>query len=356
MGRISEYFSIELTVKDEQIIGEHIIGNFSITNISNHEVALLKWWTPLEDISTNIFNIYFEKEEKVPYEGIMRKRGPKTESDFIVFQPMDEVTVSFDLSENYYLKNPGKYLFLYKPLFKLVFNIERKSFKDWKNESYRSLVGAPIEAQFELKLPLKEKEFAPVQTIKYHSLSLLNTRISRDQIGNIIFGDEFNRNEIEILNSSAETVINLIENSINILTTESDSLLFREWFGNFSRNRFRQVISNFETMYNSITRETYFFQPAFESNCGSHSFAYAFPFSETIFFCNYFWITENEEFDTKPGVIIHELSHCSFGANDDQEGDNYYSAKILASNNPDRAVENANNYEYFSEATNLLIL
>jgi peptidyl-Lys metalloendopeptidase len=64
----------------------------------------------------------------------------------------------------------------------------------------------------------------------------------------------------------------------------------------------------------------------------------------------FFWTAPDTGFDSKPGTIVHEMTHfSSVGATADSAGDPT-AAKNLARSDPAGARRNANNYEYFVES------
>lgn len=83
------------------------------------------------------------------------------------------------------------------------------------------------------------------------------------------------------------------------------------------------------------------------------NWAYVYPgdySNHKIYLCGKFWLSPQEDgWDTKWGVVLHELSHF-----DDIRGteDHTYglsSCRTLAATNPSYAIDNADNYEYFAE-------
>jgi peptidyl-Lys metalloendopeptidase len=64
----------------------------------------------------------------------------------------------------------------------------------------------------------------------------------------------------------------------------------------------------------------------------------------------FFWPAPDSGFDSKPGTLIHEMTHfSSVGATADLAKDTR-SSKTLAQSDPAGARHNANNYEYFVES------
>lgn len=85
-----------------------------------------------------------------------------------------------------------------------------------------------------------------------------------------------------------------------------------------------------------------------ETRCREgHRMAYASPARRVLGLCPAFFRAGAQGFDTHWGVLIHEASHLVAGTRDHAYGPQ--AAAILAKEDPERAAENADNYEYFVE-------
>jgi peptidyl-Lys metalloendopeptidase len=73
---------------------------FSIENPSAKELWILKWYTPLEGIKSNIFEVVCDGVE-IPYEGRMVKRGAPERDDYLRLGPRSTEHVEVDLSNAY---------------------------------------------------------------------------------------------------------------------------------------------------------------------------------------------------------------------------------------------------------------
>jgi len=60
-----------------------------------------------------------------------------------------------------------------------------------------------------------------------------------------------------------------------------------------------------------------------------------------------FWKAQAMGVDSQAGVFVHELSHEVWSTSDHTYGT--VNCKALARSNPSLAIDNADNYEYFSE-------
>jgi len=65
--------------------------------------------------------------------------------------------------------------------------------------------------------------------------------------------------------------------------------------------------------------------------------------------CHGFWELESSGTDSRPGVIVHEMSHFRVIADTDDVVYGKPSCKDLATNSPEQAIKNADSYEYFAE-------
>lgn len=85
-----------------------------------------------------------------------------------------------------------------------------------------------------------------------------------------------------------------------------------------------------------------------QAGCGpAHRMAYAAPSRGLLGLCPSFFSAGDSGFDTRWGVLIQEASHIAAGTRDHVYGPQ--AAAVLAKQDPMRAAENADNFEYFVE-------
>lgn len=89
------------------------------------------------------------------------------------------------------------------------------------------------------------------------------------------------------------------------------------------------------------------------ARCENGTFAYAIPQRSVMNVCNGFWRAAHAGIDSRPGVIVHEMSHIAAGTGDrDREGRFVYgpaAVQRLAGKNDGAAVTVADAHEYFIE-------
>ena len=88
--------------------GESVPIKFSLENLSDRPLRILKWYTPMEGIAGDIFHVALDGHQ-VEYIGRMVRRGQPLESDYLLLGPYQTVTATVDLAEAYDLSRPGAY-------------------------------------------------------------------------------------------------------------------------------------------------------------------------------------------------------------------------------------------------------
>ena len=136
---------------------------------------------------------------------------------------------------------------------------------------------------------------------------------------------------------------------------------YQQWFGIWDPVRAKRVRNTLSGLKNHIriNKTTYFCAQNGEQNCNDGTYANVFPNDpSTIYICqNYFNLPDlrdssfQEVFDsgTRAGTIIHEMSHYDVVGG---TVDNCYNREVCsdyARRSPNRAVHNADSFQYFAE-------
>jgi|SRR5215217_1974989 peptidyl-Lys metalloendopeptidase len=99
----------QLGAQDSYVKDNPIIINFKLHNLSNEDLWVLSWYTPLEGIKGDIFRVLCDGNE-ILYEGPMVKRGQPTKSDYIHIDPGRSVSREVDISSVYKLPPSHEYV------------------------------------------------------------------------------------------------------------------------------------------------------------------------------------------------------------------------------------------------------
>ena len=120
----------------------------------------------------------------------------------------------------------------------------------------------------------------------------------------------------------------------------------REWFGTTPPPKIRVRLARTLELLRPERRPPLICGTA--EICGNRPvFAVANLTRRTVTLCPMFFQARNEGADSRPGVIVHEMTHLAAGTGDMAYGRS--AALALARKEPDRAALNADNYEYFVE-------
>jgi peptidyl-Lys metalloendopeptidase len=99
---LNNMIKYRLSAQNSYVKDNPIIINFTLENLSNENLWVLTWYTPLEGLKGKIFRVICDGTE-IPYEGPMVKRGQPKKGDYIHIDPGRSVSVEVDLSNVYKL-------------------------------------------------------------------------------------------------------------------------------------------------------------------------------------------------------------------------------------------------------------
>ncbi|KAF7793438.1 hypothetical protein EIP86_004550 [Pleurotus ostreatoroseus] len=126
----------------------------------------------------------------------------------------------------------------------------------------------------------------------------------------------------------------------------SSTTRFTTWFGTFSTSHHSTIQTHF-TNLNSNSYASY----TYDCTCtDSGTYAYVYPddFGH-VYLCGAFWEAPTTGTDSKGGTLIHESSHFTKNAGTQDYVYGQTNAKSLAKSNPNEAIMNADNHEYYAE-------
>lgn len=83
------------------------------------------------------------------------------------------------------------------------------------------------------------------------------------------------------------------------------------------------------------------------TGCKRNTYGYTYKGGTTIWMCELFRKAPATGTDSKAGTVVHEHSHASARTDDVVFGQT--KARDLAKSDPDKAVTNADNYEYYAK-------
>ena len=323
---VSAQDNLKIEFAQQKQNSDNGIITVSITNESSEPLKVLTWNTPLEKtISADLFQIQNGKNA-AQYLGRMVKRGVPTEADYTLFQAGEKRTVTIELSKYYKMNVKGNYAVAYKGSFKSL----TKNAKQKKVNTLHKIVNPSINISF---IPSQKKT---VTTTASKVTPVFNACTS---------------SEINILNSAHNAAIAIARNSRDTMNSAAANTIgerYNTWFGAPNSTRQSTVTMHFRNIYSALDTQNV----TFDCTCSDNFYAYVYPSQPyTIYVCNAFWAAPVNGTDSQSGTLVHEVAHFTIVANTDDYEYGQAASKALAISNPNNAVFNSDNHEYFAENT-----
>lgn len=303
---------------------ESVAVSVTISNTSKGALRLLKWYTPFEDVEESLFEV---TRDGIPVEyiGAHYKRPQPEDRDFIILKSGESFTRTVNLADYYDLSVSGSYLVTYNVKSLNLYPQQRVANR--QNESLKSdSVSLFVEGRA-VKIPAPEAPSAVSGTSSF-------TKCTTAQQSLVLTA----RNDAAVYASD----------SLNYLTSGSTSARYTTWFGAYASARYNTVKGNFTNIKNAMDTASMNF------NCGCKKRYYAYVYANqpyNIYLCSVYWQAPATGTDSKAGTLIHETSHFSIVAGTEDWVYGQAGAKNLAVSDPNKAIDNADNHEYFAENT-----
>lgn len=318
-GELSVKLSVDKTTVNST---ERVLVQMTLKNESDHAVRLLSWYAPNGELEEDIFSVT-RGAEAVEFIGPHYKRPTPVADDFVVLGAGMSVTRTVDLTEFYDFAKSADYRVQYN------LNFLREGGKE--TVSLRSNdVGVWVMGRSN---PVPQKPTAGGTTNVTGSVAF--TKCTTDQATAVTAG----LNAASVMADGAALYLGGAASATPRYTT---------WFGAYSLNGWNTAKSHYTAIKDAIDTKPL----SFDCGCRKKYYAYVYPNQPyNIYLCTVFWNAPTSGTDSKAGTIIHELSHFNVTASTDDWAYGQTNAKSLAISDPAKALDNADNHEYFAENT-----
>ena len=300
----------------------------TVSNTGASDAKILRWLTPVDGVRADLFSVTLDGEP-VEYMGILAKRAAPTASDYITLKSGETLDYTVNLADYYDLSQGGYYQIAYRA------------------ESF----DAPAVRRQSVKL-----KSASVAAWIYGTAKKLPPSASNDNFS-IIPNSDYTVSgcttaQTNTLPGAVGAAKAYAFDAYSYLNAGTQGARYTTWFGAYTATRYNTVRTHFLNIKNLLAGENYVINCS-GSQCTSGTFAYVFPTdtaTHTIYVCNQFNLAATTGTDSKAGTLIHEMSHFNDIAGTSDFAYGQSAAMSLASSNPNNAVANADNHEYFAEA------
>ena len=339
---------VRVTVMPEKAAlgaSDDVYVNVTLTNTSSSPQYVLKWRTPFDGLSAPLFEITRDGAA-VPYTGALIKRAKPTQADYYLLKPGASHTVKVELSALYDLSVTGDYAIRYRAASPDLFlgNGGRMggdvSAAGGAANDIGQLESGTASLYIEGRLPrgsnspileaLKRPDGGG--TITPAGLSYTNCTASQ-------------QSTVASAISAAKTMTN---GSVTYMGKTTMGPRYTKWFGTVTSTRQATVKSNYGKIKDAFDNKNV----VVDCGCKQSYYAYVYPTQPyKIYVCRAFWNAPMTGTDSKGGTLVHEMSHFDVVAGTDDNVYGQSGAASLAISDPNKAVANADNHEYFAENT-----
>jgi peptidyl-Lys metalloendopeptidase len=324
MAASHENLDVQLSLASPVVHGDaNIAVDVAITNTTGHPVTLSRWQLPAEHLQGPLFRITREDGSAVAYTGPLVKRVAAGEADRVHLAPGETLNYRVELTGTYEIGN-GRYAIEY------VGRGKRDA-------------DADVESTAPVYLWTDGRTVAPAADADREYLENLRKRAA---------GITYTGN----CTSTQKTQLSSAVSAATSYATESDSYLggtpgstqrYVKWFGAYSSSRWNTAHTHFTNEENAFRNKPLTLDCSCKDN---NTYAYVYPNQPyKIYLCGAFWSAPMTGTDSKGGTLIHEMSHFYVVASTDDWAYGQTAAANLARTNPTRALDNADNHEYFAE-------
>lgn len=320
----------DLKLELSSLSEEQLRIQLTLSNLSSEPVQILAWNTPfVSNYSGDSFLVYRPEQpgDKVAYTGALKKRGAPQISDFIQLNPGASLTAEVNIADFYAIDAIAEYRIRFQAYIDIISNQGSESIK---------LISNTLSA-YQARL----------------SQALPQPRIRLD--------NSCNATENNQINQALTAARSLATESLQALndTAEADranALRYTTWFGSYTNSRYNRVNENFSGIVNALEQPEISFI-CHSAECDPGTFAFVYPRSHyEVYLCDGFWNADLNGTDSRAGTIIHEVSHFRVVSDTDDHQYGQAGSRQLAISQPDVAITNADNYEYFAENEPFLVM
>ncbi|MEW5941888.1 MAG: M35 family metallo-endopeptidase [Chloroflexota bacterium] len=318
-GQISVRISADKTAFTA---GESALVNVTVSNTGRRPAKTLKWHTPYDDVEDSLFTVTRDGQP-VAYLGAHYKHAAPTRADYVTLQPGESFTRAVDLGAYYDLSASGNYSIRYDVSAWNLFSEKGNAFRT------ESLASNKLDLAIEGR-----PNPAPAA-------------ITPDAVSGSTAFNKCNGSQQSALVSARNQASVYAADALAYLTVGTVGPRFSAWFGVYDPGRYTAAKYHFQTISEAMDTAPV----TFDCSCKKKN-VYAYVYANqpyTIYLCNVFWSAPLAGTDSKGGTLIHEMSHFNIVAATNDYAYGQGAAMNLAITDPNLALDNADNHEYFAE-------
>ena len=285
--------------------------NFTISNNSEKNLFIYVSDLPLPDLEKDLFKIT-NGNEFIPYVGKMVTRIDSVDN-WVFLESNSSITYNVNLDNFYDVKEPDYYEIYYDSIVSIL--------NSYGNVEYLNLVSDSI------------------TTYITHTLKSVPERITCSS------------SQINLLNRGKNIGSDMTKGTKAYLAKKGADAYYKRWFGAVTTTRLNHVKDGFQKTDTSFGKGWEYSCEDKTTNSGCNGYA-AWVYKNQpykVWVCmNYY---EGTSDDNRGTLMVHEASHWNVNFGSEDYGYGYDTGVNLAKSDPDKAVNCANNIEYYTWET-----
>jgi peptidyl-Lys metalloendopeptidase len=321
------------------------------TNQSDDDIFFIRSDTPFGGICPRCFRVMdLSGSKEVLYDGLLIKRGPPRPSTFEFLARQTSIETTIDLGTAYGVSSPGKYSVAYRGNVAFCKTaLTGAVLTHWNTERAYSTtefihtepVVFDVVAGSHKRLTLGERNRAAhlLRMPFAKGVAGLGLTAGTPTSPNLPDADPIQAAQITQAHNAG---YGLMTSTIGQLANDAN---YATWFGSYTPDRFNKVTAIYNQMKYNMEGPPMTYSVNGPS-CQSDWFAYTTYGSTTIWLCTPFWSAPATGTDSQAGTIVHEHSHCDANTVDVAAGTS--ACEQLALTDPDSAINNGDNFEYYA--------
>jgi len=309
---------------------EPVALTLRLANRGDASAWVLRWQVPSDRIEADMLEVT-RNGEPVEYLGRLVKRPAPTAADWVEIAAGSELAVTFDPTGVYDMAPRGHYTV---------------TFKAWQLDVLTGDAEVLLDAgQAKGARRAAVPELVDSQAAEFWFDGLeVEISVEAEGIGGYTGCSTNQMSRLQTAHSNAITYSNKAKQ--HLAANSRGSSLYTWWFGSYLKKRFSTVVSHYNAINSAFATKSV----TYDCSCTDDYYAYVYPSRPyKIYVCNAFWQAPTTGRDSKMGTLIHEMSHFKVVASTDDYVYGATGAHNLALSSPNKAVDNADNHEYFAE-------
>jgi peptidyl-Lys metalloendopeptidase len=319
--------------------GDDLVVRVTLTNTGDKPQRMLKWHTPFGTIEESLFDV---SRDGIPvaYEGRHVKRPAPAAADYVVLQPGKSYSATVELTALYDMSTTGDYAIRFRTHAPDVPYKPRLGFGDKGQAANDAAKGGE---------PAGDEDFVQSEAVQVWVEGTNQKRAQPVPIGEAsLTYSQCSASQQSAIASAFSAAKTMANGATGYLGAGTAGTRYTKWFGTYDASRYATVKAHFTAIKDALDNKPV----TVDCSCKESYYAYVYPTQPyRIYVCNAFWSAPVSGTDSKGGTLVHELSHFNVVAGTDDWAYGQSAAASLATNNPARAVDNADSHEYFGENT-----